>query len=95
MNAMTEKPVRDPSCPVQNFDLLPDSAHLRQRHLVKNPKRPTNVTLFQHGAATHWRMVAEKRFPEPVRLPGRVTAWRVGDIRAWLAAQAEGQGVAK
>jgi prophage regulatory protein len=31
------------------------------------------------------RGVAEGRFPKPVRLSARIRAWRVADIRAWLA----------
>lgn len=88
MNAMTEKPVRDPSCPVQNFDILPDEARLRQCHLVPNSRRPSGPTLLPFKAASLWRKVAEGTFPAPERYPGRVTAWRVGDLRAWFAAQA-------
>ncbi|WP_424540839.1 helix-turn-helix transcriptional regulator [Simplicispira metamorpha] len=30
----------------------------------------------------------DQSFPAPVRLGAAITAWKVGDIRQWLAAQA-------
>ncbi|MGN6227122.1 MAG: helix-turn-helix transcriptional regulator [Dyella sp.] len=39
------------------------------------------------SGATIWRWVASGRFPKPVKLSGRVTAWRCEDIHAWLAQQ--------
>lgn len=38
--------------------------------------------------ATIWRWVAAGAIPAPIRLSPRVTAWRVGDIRADLARRA-------
>lgn len=32
---------------------------------------------------TIWRWVREGRFPKPVKLTERVSAWRVGDVRQW------------
>ncbi|WP_240791975.1 helix-turn-helix transcriptional regulator [Rhodoferax bucti] len=37
---------------------------------------------------TLWRKVKSESFPTPVKLSVRVTAWRCGDVRAWLKAQA-------
>jgi predicted DNA-binding transcriptional regulator AlpA len=75
--------------PVQNFDELPDSALVRQAQLVRNPKRPTLPVLLPFGSATLWRKVAEGTFPTPLKLGPRVTAWQVGQVRAWL------EGIAK
>jgi predicted DNA-binding transcriptional regulator AlpA len=63
-----------------NFDTLPDSAFVRL---------PTVTALFACHAATIWRRVAAGDLPQPVRLGPRVTAWRVGDLRAKLAALTE------
>jgi prophage regulatory protein len=71
------------------FDQLPDSAFIRQSHLVSNPKRPS-LTLLPFSANTLWRMVKSNSFPAPVRLSDNVVAWRVGDVRRWLAQQAIG-----
>jgi prophage regulatory protein len=33
--------------------------------------------------STIWRMTKEGRFPKPVNLGERATAWRMADILAW------------
>ncbi|WUR16210.1 AlpA family phage regulatory protein [[Empedobacter] haloabium] len=38
--------------------------------------------------ATWWAGVKSGRFPSPVKLGPRMTAWRVEDIRAFISAQA-------
>lgn len=64
---------------MQNFDALPDSALVRMRQLSQ--VIPLHRTTF-------WKRVKAGTFPAPVRFAeGRCTAWRVGDVRAWLAAQ--------
>lgn len=40
------------------------------------------------SAATIYRKLAAKGFPEPVRDGKRCTRWRAGDVQAWLAARA-------
>ena len=35
------------------------------------------------GRSTTYKLVAEKRFPAPVRLTSRAVAWRRGDIEQW------------
>lgn len=62
------------------FDTLPDSALIRQSQLLAG--------IIPFKSATLWRKVKAGQFPKPIRLTeGRVTAWRVGDVRKWLAAQ--------
>jgi prophage regulatory protein len=34
--------------------------------------------------STWWKGIQQGRFPKPVKLGPRVTAWRVGDIRALI-----------
>lgn len=43
--------------------------------------RPASPGLIPVSHATWWRGVKAGRFPQPVRLGGRVTVWRVEDIR--------------
>jgi len=58
--------------------------------LVNNiHKRPLAPVLLPFSAATLWRRVRDGSFPAPLRLGKRITAWRVGDVRAWLSAQAQ------
>ncbi|MFZ2988276.1 helix-turn-helix transcriptional regulator [Ideonella sp.] len=64
----------------QNFDQLPDAAHVRASELLSN--------ILPVGRTTLFRWVREGRWPKPVKLGPKVTAWRVGDVRAALAAQA-------
>lgn len=43
--------------------------------------------LLPASPATIWRKVKAGTFPKPVKLGERITAWHMGDIEAWLAAQ--------
>lgn len=36
--------------------------------------------------ATLWRKVADNTFPAPLKLSPGCVAWRVEDVRAWMAA---------
>jgi len=39
------------------------------------------------AVSTIWQKVSKKQFPAPVRI-GHVTAWKIGDVLAWLEDQA-------
>jgi len=62
---------------IANFDELPDSAFLRLNQLL-------STAVIPFSASTAWRRVREGTFPQPIRVSHKVTAWRVGEIRAWL-----------
>jgi prophage regulatory protein len=68
------------------FDALPDSAFIREAQLVQSPKRPGVAAPLPFSAATFWRMVRQGKF-RPYKLSERVTAFNVGEIRAWMKAQ--------
>ena len=70
------------------FDALPDSAYIRESQLVQSPKRPDTPAPLPFSAPTLWRKVKAGTFPKPHKLSERVTAWQVGTVRAWMAAQA-------
>jgi prophage regulatory protein len=57
------------------FDRLPDAALLREREMIQ---------ILPFSSPTLWRRVKTGEFPQPVRLPGRMTCWRWGDVRDWL-----------
>lgn len=59
------------------FDELPDSAHVDDKTLA---------ALFGTSTTTIWRRVRRGELPQPVRFSTRCTRWRVGEIRAVLAA---------
>lgn len=66
------------------LDALPDSAFIREAQLVQSPKRPDSPAPLPFSAPTLWRKVKAGTFPKPHRLSERVTAWKVGDVRAWI-----------
>ena len=76
---------KKPRC-FPNFDDLPDSASIRQCELIRSEENPAAPLPF--SAPTLWRMVKSGKFPKSTKLSARVTAWQVGEVRAWLAAQA-------
>lgn len=75
---------------IPSFDLLPDSAFIREAQLVQSSKRPETPAPLPFSAPTLWRKVAAGTFPKPFRLSERVTAWKVGDVRDWINAQTAG-----
>jgi prophage regulatory protein len=64
---------------IPSFDALPDNAYIRQAQLIPAP--------VPFSPATLWRKVKSGEFPQPVKRSKRITAWRVEDVRAWLAAR--------
>lgn len=56
------------------FPRYPDDGRVRQ---------PVLEVLLQCSSATVWRRVQQGALPEP-RRDGRITSWRVGDIRKVL-----------
>ena len=71
-----------------DFDAMPDGAYIREAGLVASSKRPGTPVPLPFSAPTLWRKVREGTFPAPIKLSDRVTAWKVGTVRAWLNAQA-------
>jgi predicted DNA-binding transcriptional regulator AlpA len=61
---------------LKNFDLLPDSANVRQ---------PVVEGLYACSPASVWRGVHAGRIPLPRKLSPRTTCWNVGELRASLA----------
>lgn len=57
---------------------LPATGFLRQ---------PQVLLLVPVSKFTLWRRVQDRTFPQPVRLVGRITVWRVEDVRHWIALQ--------
>ena len=60
------------------FSQLPDEAFIRQKTLLQQG-------LIPWSAASLWRKCRSKKFPQPVKISPGITAWRVRDIREWLA----------
>ncbi len=65
---------------------LPETGYLRLPHIIGDPKaQPPISPLYPVSKSTWWAGVKSGRFPKPVKLGPRITAWRVEDIRALLA----------
>lgn len=64
-----------------NFDNLPDTGFIRPGQLVPD--------VVPFSAPTLWRKIKLGTFPKPTKLSERVTAFKVGDVRAWLKSQSE------
>lgn len=80
-------PTKALTATVVDLDNLPDSALLRESQIV--PKRKGLPGLIPMSSPTMWRMVAAGTFPKPIKLTGRITCWKAGDIRAWLKSRSE------
>lgn len=82
-------PAQKASIHQSTFDALPDSGFVRVAQLVLSPDKPGVPAPLPFSAPTLWRKVKAKTFPAPLKLSERVTAWRVGEVRAWMNAQVQ------
>ena len=65
---------------------LPETGFLRLPQIIGNPKAdPPVPAIIPVKKSCWWDGVKSGRFPKPVKLGPRVTAWRVEDIRALVA----------
>lgn len=71
---------------MQNHSQLPETGFLRLPQIIGNPKaEPPIPALYPVGKSSWWNGVKSGRYPQPVKLGPRVTAWRVEDIRTLIA----------
>lgn len=66
---------------------LPATGYIRQAQLIP--------AIIPFSSATLWRMVKAKKFPAPVKLSSRVTAWPVESIRTWMQERLQNEEAAK
>jgi prophage regulatory protein len=67
----------DQPASTKTFAALPDEALIRLRQLLA-------LQLVPYSASTLWRRCRSNDFPRPIKVSPGVTAWRVGDVRAYL-----------
>ena len=60
---------------MSNYKILPDTGFVRLASIIA-PSGPIPVS-----KSTWWQGVKDGRFPKPVKLGVKTTAWRVEDIR--------------
>jgi len=70
---------------------LPQTGYVRLPTIIGDPKaEPPKPAVIPVSKSTWWQGVKDGRFPKPVKLGPRTTAWRVEDIRALIERMALG-----
>lgn len=65
--------------------VLPETGFVRLFQIIGNPKAdPPIPPIIPVCKSTWWAGVKSGRYPSPVKLSERCTAWRVEDIRALI-----------
>ncbi len=65
---------------------LPETGFLRLNQIIGDKKAdPPAPPIIPVGKSTWWEGVRTGRFPAPVKLGPRTTAWRAEDIRSLIA----------
>jgi prophage regulatory protein len=69
---------------------LPQTGYLRLPQIVGDAKaEPPIPAIIPVSKSTWWAGVKAGRYPKPVKLGPRITAWRVEDIRALIDSAAK------
>ena len=67
------------------MNLIPQEGYLRLHQILGNNKSsPPIPPIIPVGKTTWWEGVKSGRYPKPVKLGPRITAWRVEDIRNFI-----------
>ena len=74
---LVDGPITQSKSPETKF-CLPETGFIRLKNIIA-PYGPIPVS-----KSTWWAGVKSKRFPQPVKLGHKITAWRVEDIRALI-----------
>ncbi len=68
---------------MNTLESLPATGFIRLKIIVGD-RRTGVLGVLPVGTTTWWNGVRSGRFPQPVKLGPRITAWRVEDIRDLL-----------
>jgi prophage regulatory protein len=68
---------------------LPQTGYLRLAQIVGN-KKAGIPPIFPVSKSTWWQGVKSGRYPQPIKLSERCTAWRVEDVLALIEQTARG-----
>lgn len=61
---------------------LPETGFLRLSQIIGDPRAdPPIVPIIPVGKSTWWAGVKSGRYPSPIKLSSRITAWKVEDVR--------------
>lgn len=76
------------------MSILPETGFMRLKQILGDPyARPPVPAIIPIGKSTWWDGVKTGRFPKPVKLSPRTTAWRAEDIYALVLRLASGRGL--
>jgi len=65
---------------------LPETGYVRLTQIIGNPKAyPPILPIIPVSKSTWWAGVKSGRYPRPVKLGPRITAWRVESIRELIS----------
>ena len=74
---------------MSNIPNIPEAGFVRLSQILGKPKaNPPLPAIIPVSKSTWWAGVKSGRYPAPVKLSERVTAWRADDIRALLGESA-------
>jgi predicted DNA-binding transcriptional regulator AlpA len=62
---------------------LPETGFLRESQILGSARHGI-APLIPIGRSAWWQGIREGRYPSPIKLAPRTTAWRVEDIRALI-----------
>jgi hypothetical protein len=64
---------------------LPETGYLRLKQIIGDAKAdPPLPPIIPVSRSAWWQGCRTKRYPAPVKIGGRVTVWKVEDIRALI-----------
>lgn len=64
---------------------LPETGYLRLQQIIGNPNAsPPIPAIIPVSKSSWWAGVKDGRFPKPVKLGPRTTAWKISDIREFV-----------
>lgn len=68
------------------MNTLPETGFLRLNQIIGNSKSvPPIPPIIPVSKSTWWANVKIGRYPQPVKLGSRITAWKVEDIRTLIS----------
>jgi len=71
---------------------IPNTGLARIKQIIGDPKASPPITpVIPVSRATWWNGVKDGRYPQPVKLGPRTTAWKWEDIRALIEGEYQGK----
>ena len=68
-----------------SMNSIPEIGYLRINQIIGNPKAdPPLPPIIPVSRSSWWAGVKSGRFPKPIKLGPRTTAWRVSEIRTLI-----------